>query len=50
MMLMRSNFAARKVSRAWVSGHDLELETGDHTLRIEVKERSNKLRTVLPMA
>ena len=31
---------ARKVSRAWMSGHDLELEVGDRVLAIEVKCRA----------
>ena len=31
---------ARKVFRAWMSGHDLELEVGDRVLAIEVKCRA----------
>ena len=31
---------ARKVSRAWVSGHDLKLALGDRVLAIEVKCRA----------
>jgi hypothetical protein len=35
---------ARKVSRAYQAGHDLELPLGDRLLRIEVKARSDGFR------
>jgi hypothetical protein len=35
---------ARKISRAWQAGHDLELDLGDRVLRLEVKARSDGFR------
>jgi hypothetical protein len=35
---------ARKVSRTWQAGHDLELDLGNRVLKLEVKARSDGFR------
>lgn len=38
--LIAKLIGAKKVSRAWAAGHDLELVAGDRVLKLEVKARA----------
>jgi hypothetical protein len=45
-LAMAKLIGARKVSRAYQAGHDLELDLGDRVLKLEVKARNGGFGTL----